>query len=61
VLLHHSVGQDTVCYRLETLVGIHSLLHRSLAVVFQVQNILGMPLKRNRILDIEDIGLDVVA
>jgi len=34
----------------------HSLLHASLAVVFQVQDILGMPSKRNRILDDKDIA-----
>jgi hypothetical protein len=34
-----------------TLVCMHSLLHSSLSVVFQVQDILGMPSKRRRILD----------
>jgi len=49
IILHDSVWDET-----QFAVGMDSLLHVSLAVVFWVQDVLGMTLLRNRILDNEE-------
>jgi hypothetical protein len=50
-LLHHSV-EDEMQFAVDmTLIGMHFLLQRSLAAVFQVQDILEMPLNRSRVLE----------